>query len=83
MENRSRSGRHYHASGGDGEGGSSTKRPQWVVEEEKVKEVDGKDKEIGAVDGVGFCFICKDGGDLCVCDFKFGTRRCSSLYLVS
>ncbi|CAN6355128.1 unnamed protein product [Urochloa humidicola] len=71
MGNRTRSGTRRRASGGDG-GGSRSKRPRWVAdEEEEEEEQQQEDAEAGeTVDGEDLCFVCKDGGDLRVCDFR-------------
>ena len=76
MGNRTRSGRRRRASGGGGGSASGSKRPRWVAEEELEEEeeeaagpVKGEDEEL--------CFVCKDGGDLRLCDYRFARPRCS------
>ena len=79
MGKGARSGRRSRASGGGG-GGRWSKRPRRVAEEEQEEEevepVEGEEEaeaeaEAEAVEGEDYCFVCKDGGDLRVCDFRF------------
>ena len=74
MGNRTRSGRRRRASGGDGGSASASgsKRLRWVTEEELEEEAgpgDGEDEDL--------CFVCKDGGELRICDYRFARPRCS------
>ncbi|KXG22029.1 uncharacterized protein At5g08430-like isoform X2 [Sorghum bicolor] len=78
MGKGARSGRRSRASGGGG-GGRWSKRPRRVAEEEQEEEevepVEGEEEaeaeaEAEAVEGEDYCFVCKDGGDLRVCDFR-------------
>jgi len=72
MGNRTRSGRRRRASGGGGGSASGSKRPRWVAEEELEEEAgpgDGEDEDL--------CFVCKDGGELRICDYRFARPRCS------
>ncbi|KAL6877191.1 hypothetical protein ACP4OV_012862 [Aristida adscensionis] len=63
-----------------GGGASGSKRPRRVeegeVEEEEEEEVEEAGAGQGAEDGEDYCFICKDGGELRVCDF----RSCHKAY---
>ncbi|CAD6272100.1 unnamed protein product [Miscanthus lutarioriparius] len=76
MGKGARSGRRSRASGAGG-GGCGSKRPRRVAEEEQEEEqeeeevepVEGEEEE-EAVEGEDYCFVCKDGGDLRVCDFR-------------
>lgn len=78
MGKGARSGRRRRASGAGG-GGRGSKRPRRVAEEEpeeeqeeeEVEPVEGDEEEEEAMEGEDYCFACKDGGELRVCDFRF------------
>ncbi|XP_066360588.1 uncharacterized protein At5g08430-like [Miscanthus floridulus] len=76
MGKGARSGRRSRASGAGG-GGCGSKRPRRVAEEEQEEEQEEEEVEPveeeeveEAVEGEDYCFVCKDGGDLRVCDFR-------------
>ena len=56
--------RRSRASGAGG-GGHGSKRPRRAEEEEQEEE------EMEPLVGEDYCFGCKDGDDLRVCDFRF------------
>jgi hypothetical protein len=66
--------RRSRASGAGG-GGHGSKRPRRAEEEEQEEEemepLVGEEEEVAALEGEDYCFVCKDGGDLRVCDFRF------------
>ncbi|KAF8719723.1 hypothetical protein HU200_024475 [Digitaria exilis] len=79
MGNRARSGRRRRACGDAG--GSESKRLRWVADGEEEGEEDadaaeGKMEEEVEAYGEDLCFVCKDGGDLRVCDY----RSCHKAY---
>ncbi|KAF8765595.1 hypothetical protein HU200_008085 [Digitaria exilis] len=84
MGNRARSGGRRRASGGAG--GSESKRLRWVADGEEEEEAGAEEGEEGEEEedadaaegkmeeeeayGEDLCFVCKDGGDLRVCDYR-------------
>ncbi|WVZ98617.1 hypothetical protein U9M48_044030 [Paspalum notatum var. saurae] len=66
------SGRRRRAGALGGGGGAGSKRPRGVAEEDEEMEEGNEDVEAGAgaAEGEDYCFVCKDGGDLLVCDFR-------------
>ena len=70
MGKGARSGRRSRASGAGG-GGCGSKRPRRVAEEEQEEEQEEEVEPVEGEDEEDYCFVCKDGGDLRVCDFRF------------